>query len=269
MSFKNFVVFIFLCSGLSDAKSQGMLVDLSGQKIFALPDSLFRNPHQILELNLGSSGDLFVAIYPEVRPLTFGTGVTNEFKVLNPEIGLFRNLKVIDLSFNKLTTLPSEFYFLPIEELNLNFNYNFNLYSESSKISQLKKLKKLFLIGVRFDSFPEDILKLSIEELAIGNFDLTIDEAFIEKISELPNLKVLYLSDVNMKELPSNLDQLRSLEKLDIRYSPTIQIKNAVDGLKKLRNLKTINLYSLPLTLEEVSFLTDSLPRVQVDFLSN
>lgn len=176
MCLKKLIVVIVLCSSVLDVKSQEMIVDLSGQKISALPDSLFDKADRITELNLGSSGDLFVAIYPEVRPLPFGTGVRNEFTELTSRIGLLKNLKVVDLSFNNLVTLPSEFYLLPIEELNLNFNYNFDLQAESSKISQLKKLKKLFLTGIRFNSFSDDILQLDLEELEIGNFNLTIDE---------------------------------------------------------------------------------------------
>lgn len=268
MNLRKLILVTILCSSVLVLKSQSMIVDLSGKKISELPDSLFEKADQITQLDLGSAGDLFVAIYPEVRPLTFGTGVPNEFKKLNSKIGLLKNLKVIDLSFNDLTTLPPEFYSLPIEELNLNFNHNFDLHAESIKISKLTKLKKLFLTGVKFSSFPEDILQLDLEELAIGNFNLTIDESFIEKISRLRNLKVLYLSDVNMKELPRNLDKLQLLEKLDIRYSPTKELTGAVDALKRLRNLKVVNLYGLPLTLEEVSIL-NSLLGVEIDFMSN
>jgi Leucine-rich repeat (LRR) protein len=246
-----------------------MIIDLSGLKISELPDSLFKKADQITKLNIGSSGDLFVAVYPEVRPLPFGTGVRNNFTELTSRIGLLKNLKVVDLSFNNLVTLPSEFYSLPLEELNLNFNYNFDLQAESSKISQLKKLKKLLLTGVRFNSFPDEILQLDLEELEVGNFNLVIDELFIERISKFRNLKALYLSDVDMEELPENFHILQSLEKLDIRYSPTKELRSAVPALRKLSNLKTINLYSLPLTLEEVSFLTDALPGVEIDFLSN
>lgn len=250
-------------------KSQDMIVDLSGRKISALPDSLFENANLITELNLGSSGNLFVAIYPEVRPLPFGTGVRNNFSELPSEIGQLINLKIVDLSFNNLVTLPSGFYLLPIEELNLSFNYNFDLQAESSKISQLKKLRKLFLTGIRFNSFPDEILKLDLEELEIGNFNLAVDECFIERISMLKNLKALYLSDVSMVKLPENLYKLESLEKLDIRYSPIKELRNAVPALKKLTNLKTINLYSVPLSLEEVGFLIHALPGVEIDFLSN
>jgi Leucine-rich repeat (LRR) protein len=246
-----------------------MIIDLSGLKISEIPDSLFEKADQITELNLGSTGELFVVIYPEVRPMIFGTGVRNEFKELTSKIGLLKNVKIVDLSFNDLSVLPPEFYLLPIEELNLNFNPNFDLIAESPKISQLLKLKRLFLTGVKFNFFPSDLLLLDLEELAIGNFVITIDEPFIERISKFKNLKALYLSDVSMKELPDNFDKLQSLEKLDIRYCQTKELKGAVHGLKKLKNLKMINLYSLPLTLEEVSFLTNELPGVTIDFLSN
>jgi len=65
---KTFIV-IVLCSSALDIKSQDMIVNLSRRKISVLPDSLFGKADRITELNLGSSGDLFVAIYPEVRPL--------------------------------------------------------------------------------------------------------------------------------------------------------------------------------------------------------
>lgn len=264
------IAIIVLCLSELDVKSQDMIIDLSGRKISTLPDSLFEKADQITELNIGSTGELFVVTYPEVKPLPFGTGVRNQFTELSPRIGLLKNLKIIDLSFNDIVILPCEFYSLQrIEELNLNFNYNFDLDAESSKISELKNLKKLFLIGVKFDSFPDHLLRLDLEELAIGNFNLTVDDFFIERISKFRNLKELYLTDVNMSAMPRNLDKLKSLERLDIRYSSTKRVRDSVYALKKLQNLKVINLYGLPLTLEDISFLNDSLIGVEINFQSN
>lgn len=267
---RKFIIAVALCLIELDVKSQEMMVDLSGQKISELPDSLFTKADQITDLNLGSTGGIFVATYSAVRPLPFGTGVRNYFRRLSPKIGLLKNLKIIDLSFNDVITLPLEFYSLQnIEELNLNFNYNFNLQAESSKIPSLRKLKKLFLIGVRFDSFPKDFLGIDLEALAIGNFNLTIDESFIETLSNFHNLKELYLFDVTINELPPNLDKLQSLERLDISNSQTKGIRGAVPALKKLQNLKKINLYGIPLTLDEINFLNNSLTGVEIDFISN
>src|SRR5688572_1864974 len=92
---------------------------------------------------------------------------------LSPNIGLLKNLRKIDLSFNDFITLPPEFYSLQnIEEINLNFNERFNIYTESLGISKLKNLKRLFMIGVKLNSFPEKILILDLEELAVGNSNL-------------------------------------------------------------------------------------------------
>jgi len=230
-----------------------------------VPDSLFKKAENITELNIGSTGGIQVFTIPRLNPKTFDTETTNKFKELSPKIGLLKNLRVVDLSWNDFVILPNEFYTLHrLEELELSFNYNFDLQGERSKIALLKKLKGLYLVGIKFNSFPEELLRLDLESLQLGNFNLRVDEAFIQRISSFVNLKELYLTDVNMDELPHNLDKLPALEKLDIRYSSLKEVRGVINSLKKLKQLKVIYLSGLPLPLEEVNLLLDVLPGVTV-----
>ncbi|MCZ8215732.1 MAG: hypothetical protein O9262_05795, partial [Cyclobacteriaceae bacterium] len=82
MYLKELIIVIIFSFSMVNLKSQSMIIDLSGMKISDIPDSLFEKADQITELNLGSTGELFAVIYPEVRPMIFGTEVRNEFKEL-------------------------------------------------------------------------------------------------------------------------------------------------------------------------------------------
>ena len=89
-------------------------------------------------------------------------------KSLPDSIGNLKNLRILDLSNNYLTTLPESIGNLKnLEELNLSNNYGFSKLPES--IGNLKNLRTLKLKRTNLGSLPESVENLiNLEDLSLS-----------------------------------------------------------------------------------------------------
>lgn len=88
--------------------SKGKSLDLSGQQLTALPDSV-TNQTDITSLNLSNNQlTSLPANIAKMANLETLNVENNRLETLPPEIGQLRNLKNADFSNNRLTSLPME-----------------------------------------------------------------------------------------------------------------------------------------------------------------
>lgn len=146
------------------------------------------------------------------------------------------NLKKLDLSKTKVTSLPIEFErIISIEELDLSNNdlKDFD-FSELKQLSNLKILK---------------LDKCGLNKIPIELF-------------ELENLIALQLWDNGIRSLPDELFNLSSLEVLNLGYN---EIENLSERISNLENLESFDLswnpiYSLPRSIYNLSELKEFRP---------
>lgn len=164
-----------------------------------------------------------------------------------PNFILIPNLKVLDLSNNKISKLPSSTlkHLQTLEVLSLANNVIFNI---SPNIKDIPSLKKLFLQGNFIYRLPNEIFELTnLEDLrTVGNpmpkIYHKLYQAWVTKVSELN------LSDMGLEELPSEIQYLTNLTSLlltDNKLTTLIPQINALTKLKKL-NLKGNPIDELP-----------------------
>lgn len=162
-------VFWIICLCLNSQAQQGYIYTSLDKALEVHPDSVFR-----LDLS------------------------KEQLKTFPTEILRFKNLTELDLSRNKLTDLPENFFFPNIEVLNLTKN--------------------------KFEVFPESICKnTSLKQLLIGKNELS---EFPECIGDLAELNILDAWFNPITTLPESIAELKKLKSLDLRgmnYSTELQ----------------------------------------------
>lgn len=190
------------------------------QKIYEYNNKKYRLATSLEEINLKKTKaieitkagytSLFPVIYTlkNLEVLIFNSSLE---KVSN-EIANLKKLKVLDLSGNKLNTLPksiTQLQQLEVLEIGRN-NFNFDL----PDLSPLKKIKDLNLTYLELNPLPEFIYKLkSLETLNLCCVHL---DEISEKIGQLVNLTDLYLTRNDLSDLPESIKKLKKLSFLDL-----------------------------------------------------
>ncbi len=165
---------------------------LMGKEYSNLSEAL-QNPDKVFRLNLSNQNVLMPSdAWSKFVNLEFLSFKNDHLKDIPKEIGLLKNLKVLDLSGNDFTTLPPTFSSLVnLEELFLNDEINFSLSANIEVISLLPRLKILHLENDKLDQLPKEIFKLQ-------------------------GLEVLYLNNNNFEKLPMEIMDLKNLKYLDL-----------------------------------------------------
>lgn len=165
------IIFIsIICSfTYGQTKKVDIKLDLSGQHLKSIPDSVFKKK-EITVLDLGSSG---ITFYPPLSALVDSSA--NEIKELPDNIGELTNLRSLNLNGNKLTKLPNSIIKLTnLEVLDLSFNKDLDMVQELDKLKKLPNLKILKIVEV----------KLKKNDLILVKAILGTDTKVIATISE-------------------------------------------------------------------------------------
>ncbi len=137
------------------------------------------------------------------------------------KLQLLKNLENLDLSNNRLITIPEN-------------------------ISNIKKLKYLNLSNNSIGLLDRSIGRLgNIVELDVSSNELTMVS---DSISNLKHLKVLKLSKNKLTSLPVGIGYVDSLEDLIVEFNDLVALPQSMEKMKVLKqlSLKWNNLYSLP-----------------------
>lgn len=167
MHFKLFFLLIFfLASGSADAQLLS-LSNLDTCKVYTSLEEALRNPNQVVRLKLSRA----------------------KLKKFPEEIRQLVNLQELDLSKNKLHTLP--------DSLGLPY------------------LQRLTLAKNSFEEFPVAICRLThLKELVLSQNEI---QALPSSIGQLKELEYLDLWSNNLGIYPNELSQLTALKELDLR----------------------------------------------------
>ncbi len=258
-------------SGLSNLK----LLDIEESELQLIPDSIgalkklenlnlkqnkissmseeIKNCSELRNLNL-QQNDLLQKLPDSITSLTKLEGLNlfmcKQLQSLPLSISNLSNLKILDLSYTLIQTLPIEIFELKsLVELKL---FQLPITSLSTAIKNLQNLEYLDIRLTKIAEFPSEIGELKkLIKLDGCNLNKPLPDSFCN----LTNLKELAVNFENVeKSLPENFGNLENLEKFDpgsnLSYLPT--------SFGKLKNLKSLTLRNtmfseIPLVLTELS----------------
>ena len=195
-------------------KNENFSIDLGNSNITSLPNEVLSNPN-IESINLSNN---------YINTLS---GIQN-----------LKNLKSLDLSNCRLNLIPQELTLLD----NLNFlNISGNPIDSYKGLEELISLKFLQLSNVGLNSIPSEIFKLiylntlniSNKRDGLRNKLLDIDK----EISNLKELKHLYISNVGLKKIPYSIMLLSNLTYLDISINKISEVPEEIAYLDSINNL--------------------------------
>ncbi len=150
--------------------------------------------------------------------------------ILPREIGLFTNLKTLDLSGNELDELPSEIFCLDhLEFLNASGN---RLESIPLEIGQLSSLMYLYLAENRLETLPDEISNLT--RLSTLDVDGNSLYQVPQGIGNLSSLRCLRLGSNRLTLLPPEIGDLKCLERLYLYNNQIESLPSSIEGLNDL-----------------------------------
>ena len=139
-----------------------------------------------------------------------------------------KNLQVLRLGFNELTSIPPEIGLLTnIQELRLGFN---ELTSIPPEIGLLTNLQKLILNDNKLTSLPSEIGQLTnLQELHLSDNELT---SLPPEIGQFANLQVLRLDNNELAFIPPEIGQLTNLQALYLCFNKLMSIPPEIGKLQ-------------------------------------
>ncbi|KAI5638181.1 leucine rich repeat domain-containing protein [Phthorimaea operculella] len=180
----------------------------------------------------------------------------NRISSLPKAINRFCNLKILDVSNNRLTVLPDILKYCPVTSLIAKHN---QLTNESlpKSFTATSTLRELNLSGNQMNFFPEQVLELkSIKYLYLGG-------NFIQKIPneiwKLSCLQILSLGGNQISEVPESVGSLTSLQALVLSDNYIEQLPASIAHLNQLRSLllHKNRLKTLPTQIIKLKCLTE------------
>ena len=151
---------------------------------------------------------------------------------LPEHIGLLKNLKSISLRKNELNSLPQNFTNLKnLEEIDLSENHFTNLPNDIFT----PKLKLLNLIGNYFETFSVENTDCGLERLFLAQNKFKVIPV---ELNQLKKLKYVNLDENLINEIPHNLDDKIKLDLTMSLYKN--KGINQIKEFKKVSNIKNI-----------------------------
>lgn len=187
----------------------------------------------------------------------------NEFETFPVELSVLPNLKRIIIWYNSISVIPKKIKGLKkIEEINLQNN---KLTSLPTQFGRLKTIQKLCL---RDNKLSDKNIKVVYDLYNLKDLDLQGNSiaALSGKVANLKHLERLSVCDNPLKELPLELEQLKTIQQLGLGDLHNLNWANAFAIMEKLPNLRRVGMYTMKLPTMPLGF--DKLQQVDTFWLT-
>ena len=216
------------------------LIVKKGEELHEIPTEIIGNQQTLQTINLSNNYLLEFSNLqlPNLNVLLLQNNLLSELS--EDQIKNMINIKKLDLSINKLTTIQSFHYFTSLTRIDLSRNklisisplcsiqsleslsLSVNLLSEIPiEISQLKRLTTFEIDHNQLKTFPIHICECPIERIDISGNEI---ECFPIEITKLTTVKEMFVRNNQLSLLPKELSELTALTLFDCDHNPIQQI---------------------------------------------
>ncbi len=180
-----------------------------------------------------------------------------DLELLSETIGDLQKLEKLDLSVNRIGTLPEIIgKLINLKALEVSHN---ELTELPDSIGNLANLKELLLDNNQLTKLPESIGNLvNLQELLLYNSQLT---ELPESFGKLVNLQLLRLDNNQLTELPESIGGLLNLELLDLMGNKLEELPKTIIKLKKLR---VLDIKINPIPKSHIDWLKENMPNTAI-----
>ena len=161
---------------------------------------------------------------------------SNRLTSLDPlQVAPFHNLRVLNVSGNHLTHLPSHLLELPLTTLIARNNKLSNESLPKSMLSKVANFREINFSGNQFTHFPEQLLDLQQLKYVYlgGNAIQTVPK----DVWRMRNLIVLSMPGNRLQEIPESVGSLQNLQALVLNHNCLERIPASVAMLSSLKSL--------------------------------
>ncbi|KAA1475261.1 adenylate cyclase-like protein [Dentipellis sp. KUC8613] len=224
-------------------------IDMSHQRLRAIPTALYRHAEEITQLSLSSNPMLNIPVdFAQACTALRELSIASMFIKRVPNgVHHFPQLEVLDLSSNRIGDLEDAgLENIPtLARLNLT---NHRLETLPQSWAKMRALRVLNVSNGKFDKFPDVICKIhSLQELDISFNGI---HKLPDAIGELRKLKRLYLVCNRLTRFPATFSNMASLRTLDCKH-------NVIVDMAPVLNLES---------LSELHFEHNSLEMIHLPF---
>lgn len=257
----------FIYGDIKDAAknaSTAYRMELNGAEIFLDKKQMSRIPAltSLMALRLNNNGlSQFPVQFLQVHSLVYFSSIGNPFVSLPDSIGMWSNLKFLELQQTAFDTLPEGIYGLGrLQSLMINANTDTLCLTPSVKQIS-KRLTDLRLYNTMLDTLPEEFTQLSqLRKLVF--YKCKLNEV-PPQVYALNQLSELWLDSNSIAVLPSAIARMQGLTYLSLRGNKINKIPSTICFLKELL---VLDLRGNPLDPYDVQVVQALLPNCRVLF---
>ncbi|XP_077330913.1 leucine-rich repeat-containing protein 2 [Lithobates pipiens] len=230
-----------------EPEKEKFIFNLCGENWKELPDSLREQTH-LKEWHINKTWikviPEYVQIFQDLKVLDMSH---NKLECLPPEIGCLRHLRELNVAFNYLKEVPPELG--DCENLErLDVSGNLHITELPFELSNLKKVTYVDVSANKFSSVPICVLRMSsLQWLDISS---NILKDLPQDIDRLEELETLLLQKNNITYLPLELNNMTKLKMLVVSGESLVEIPSA---LTEKPSLKYVTILDNPIEACEIS----------------
>jgi Leucine-rich repeat (LRR) protein len=199
-------------------------------------------------------------VFLQMHSLVFFQSSGNPLSSLSDSLGMWSELKFLNLSDTKFDSLPEGIYGCT-KLFSMSIAANKDTLKITDGIASMNSLEELNIFATVLDTLPGKFSAIkNLHKLAFYKTGL---QSFPKQLIKMNQLNELWLDSNSISSLPRSISEMQGLTYLSLRGN---KIKHVTSNICFLKNLTTLDLRDNPIDPYEIKSLQALLPSCSILF---